>query len=133
MPALIINPLADEEFTAFAEDCARDAADPAALQTKLRERYPRAVARSRELDGERPIWYVYREGRWVQSPRHDLKATAESIVSDAERLQEIELRKLELEPQETEIHRLASQAEQLAEDIAAKARAEKEIADQLTD
>ena len=72
MPALIINPVTDKEFTAFAEQCAQGASDPATLQSRLRERYPLAVARSRELAGETAaVWYVYREGRWVP-PHRDM-------------------------------------------------------------
>ena len=41
---------------------------PAQLQRSLRERYPRAVVRARELSSEpSEVWYVYREGRWIPS------------------------------------------------------------------
>ena len=37
---------------------------------KLRERYPLAVVRPRDLSSERTaVWYVYREGSWVPSTR----------------------------------------------------------------
>ena len=66
MAVLIINPISDDEFVDFVRECAHVATAPADLQACLRQRYPNAVARSRELDGEtRPAWYVYREGRWV--------------------------------------------------------------------
>ena len=40
---------------------------PDAFQERLRERYPRAVVRQRELASEPfTIWYCYRDGRWVQ-------------------------------------------------------------------
>ena len=40
---------------------------PASLQSRLRDRYPRAVVRPRTLSGEQiEIWYVYREGYWVR-------------------------------------------------------------------
>lgn len=66
--------------------------------------------------------------------RDDLRATAESIVKDAERLKEIELRKLDLGPeQDDEANELAGQAVELADEIVDKARAEKEIADRLAD
>ncbi len=69
---LIINPLSDDEFGAFVRERARGASDPATLQAALRERYPRAVARLRELAGEdRTVWYVYREGRWIPSENKD--------------------------------------------------------------
>jgi hypothetical protein len=65
--------------------------------------------------------------------RDDLRATAENIVDDAERLKQIELRKLQLESlnDDSEAKRLASEAEQLAEEIADKAHAEKDLADQV--
>ena len=64
----------------------------------------------------------------------DLKATAESIVHDADRLKEIEQRKLNLEPSDDEeVLELAGEAEELAEDISDKARIEKQLADEVAD
>ena len=73
--------------------------------------------------------------------RDDLRATAESIVGDAERLKKIELRKLDLEssrdgaasPDDDEAEELATEAEQLAEDISAKAKMEKQLAENMTE
>jgi hypothetical protein len=67
--------------------------------------------------------------------RDDLRATAEAIVEDAEALKQIELRKLELRPDEQaeEGIELAEQAESLAEDISVKARVEKQLADEIAD
>lgn len=66
--------------------------------------------------------------------RDDLRATAENIVDDADRLKEIELRKLDLGPgHDDEANKLATQAERLAEDISDKAKAERDIADRLAD
>jgi hypothetical protein len=66
--------------------------------------------------------------------RDDLKATAESIVTDAERLKKIEQRKLDLEPtDDEEVVELAGEAERLADDISDKARAEKELADEVSE
>ena len=65
--------------------------------------------------------------------RDDLRSTAESLVDDAERLREIELQKMDLEPEQTETHRLAEKAEKLADDIAHKARAEKRLVEQAID
>jgi hypothetical protein len=68
-PTLVTNPVDDEDFTAFAEasvDAGASTADD--LQSRLRERYARAVVHARELAGERIlIWYVYRDGAWVSS------------------------------------------------------------------
>ncbi len=60
----------------------------------------------------------------------DLRATAESIADDAESLKEVELQKLELEPEDSNTRELSERAERLAQDIAAKARSEKELADE---
>ena len=38
------------------------------LQAALRETYPRAVVRAREISSEREtVWYAYRDGHWVPS------------------------------------------------------------------
>jgi len=40
------------------------------LQQRLRERYPLAAVRPRDLSSERTaIWYVYRDGHWVPPAR----------------------------------------------------------------
>jgi hypothetical protein len=66
--------------------------------------------------------------------RDDLQVTAESIVDDAERLKRIEQRKLELEPSDDEeVLELAGEAERLADDIAVKARIEKDLADEIVE
>jgi hypothetical protein len=67
-PVLIASPSDDEDFRALAEALvAAGANTPSELQLALRSRYPEAVARARDLSGERGvIWYVYREGRWTR-------------------------------------------------------------------
>ena len=40
---------------------------PIGLETRLRRIFPRAVVRSREIAGEAPAWYVYRDGGWRSS------------------------------------------------------------------
>ena len=66
--------------------------------------------------------------------REDLKATAESIVTDAERLKEVEQRKVKLQPSDDdEVKELATEAEQLADDISDKARVEKQLADEIAE
>ncbi|HVL54293.1 MAG TPA: hypothetical protein VM344_08530 [Vitreimonas sp.] len=66
-PILILNPRHDDGFVTFAERAlASGAATPEDLQAALRERYPRAVVRARDLSSESGlIWYVYRDGHWV--------------------------------------------------------------------
>ena len=42
-------------------------AEPALLEDCLRLRWPAALVRPRELEGEREeIWYVYRDGHWTR-------------------------------------------------------------------
>lgn len=66
--ALVLNPRSDAAFVAFAEAVLADGVTmPHDFQDRLRERYPRAVVRQRELASEPfTIWYCYRDGRWVQ-------------------------------------------------------------------
>jgi PAS domain-containing protein len=44
-----------------------EAATPGQLESRLRRLFPRVLVRERELSGEAPAWYVYRDGGW-QSP-----------------------------------------------------------------
>lgn len=66
--ALVLNPRNDATFVAFAEAAlARGITTPEAFQERLRERYPQAVVRLRELASEPfTIWYCYRDGRWIR-------------------------------------------------------------------
>jgi hypothetical protein len=66
-PTLIVNPADDPEFQAAAVHLTdRGLLEPTVLQDSLRERWPGAVVRPRELAGEHgQIWYVYRDGHWV--------------------------------------------------------------------
>jgi hypothetical protein len=65
-PTLVINPVTDRTFSAFAQEELERSLDAAALQLRLRTRYPHAVVHPRVLSGELiPIWYVYRDGRWT--------------------------------------------------------------------
>jgi len=68
-PTLVLNPPGDQDFAAYASRALNGGEiDPAAMQRRLRERFPHAVVRPRELVGERlQIWYVYRDGRWIRS------------------------------------------------------------------
>jgi hypothetical protein len=76
-PILVTNPADDEEFGAHAARLLEDGAGHwQALQACLRQRYPRALVRPRDLAGEHAqVWYVYRDGHWVR-PR--------AAASDAE-------------------------------------------------
>ena len=65
--SVVRNPANDSEFErAIDELLSSGVRDPGQAQARLRERYPRAVIRPRELAAEAtPVWYVYREGRWI--------------------------------------------------------------------
>jgi hypothetical protein len=67
-PVIIASPRDDDAFREFAERIvANGAAAAEALEVALRERYPKAVVRARDLAGERVVvWYVYRDGRWTR-------------------------------------------------------------------
>jgi hypothetical protein len=64
---LVLNPRDDARFVALAEGMVADGAEsPFELQARLRQDYPDAVVRARDLDGEAlSIWYVYRDGHWT--------------------------------------------------------------------
>ena len=68
-PTLILNPVADRDFIAFAEQqLDAGVSTVQEFERRLRVRYPRAAVRARELSGERTtVWYVYREGRWEKA------------------------------------------------------------------
>lgn len=67
-PTIIRNPSHDRDFERALEEALQDGSeDPAKVEARLRERYPRAVIRPRDLDAETmPTWYVYREGHWTR-------------------------------------------------------------------
>ena len=66
-PALHLNPSNDETFAAavagLLDSGLRDAP---AFERRLRESYPFALVRPRDLAHEPfVLWYVYRDGRWI--------------------------------------------------------------------
>jgi hypothetical protein len=70
-PILVVNPADDHVFAAFADVLVEDGArSTAELEDRLRPLYLNAVVHARELSSEPfVIWYVYREGRWVNTKR----------------------------------------------------------------
>jgi hypothetical protein len=68
-PTLIVNPADDRAFRAAADRLIESGLlEPTLLQDCLREQWPRAIVRPRELAGEHAqIWYVYRDGHWIHS------------------------------------------------------------------
>lgn len=66
-PTLIVNPIGDQVFAEFAAALVEHGAlSTTDLERRLRTVYPSATVHRRELVGEAVlIWYVYRDGRWV--------------------------------------------------------------------
>jgi hypothetical protein len=64
---LIVNPRDDPAFASFVQEIQAEGVDnPDDLELRLRQRYPEAVVRLRDLHAETfTIWYVYRDGHWV--------------------------------------------------------------------
>jgi hypothetical protein len=63
-PNLVTNPADDVAFRHGAEAALQEGQSVAELQVLLRQDFPRAVVRPRELDSERlVVWYVYSDGR----------------------------------------------------------------------
>ena len=65
---VVLNPRNDQDFVAYAETVlAARPATPEAFEARLRERYPSAVVRPRELASEPlTLWYCYRDGSWTR-------------------------------------------------------------------
>ena len=65
--ALVLNPRTDHDFVAYAESLlAEGQGTVAGFEARLRERYPSAVVRPRELASEPyTLWYCYRDGKWT--------------------------------------------------------------------
>lgn len=66
-------PSADATFASHVRSVmAREAfATPDDLAAHLRRLFPRVTVRERGLQGEAPVWYVYRDGRWVDEREGD--------------------------------------------------------------
>jgi len=66
-PLLIVNPRSDLRFAHLVAELTADAElKPSDLQARLRDDFPDAVVRPRELSSESTeVWYVYRDGRWT--------------------------------------------------------------------
>jgi hypothetical protein len=70
-PTLVLTPPDDEDFSSSAARLVENGVlEPEKLQHQLRERWPHALVRPRELAGEQAqIWYVYRDGHWIKPGR----------------------------------------------------------------
>ena len=72
-PILVLNPRHDLAFVQAAEALVEGGTgSPGELEAALRRDFPRVVVRPRDLSDERLVmWYVYREGHWVNGRHHD--------------------------------------------------------------
>ena len=68
-PLLFLNPAEDVTFTEHVNALmAAGVTMSAELERRLREIYPMAVVRPRDLADESfTVWYVYRDGHWVST------------------------------------------------------------------
>jgi hypothetical protein len=66
----------------------------------------------------------------MSNKRDDLRATAEDLIVDAERLKHVEERKLELDADDPQVERLADEGEQIVEEMLPKARLQRQIVDE---
>jgi hypothetical protein len=68
-PLLFLNPADDVTFRDSVDALvAEGVANAADLERRLREPYPQAVVRPRDLADESfTVWYVYRDGHWVST------------------------------------------------------------------
>ena len=76
-PILILNPQTDPAFTVDTTTAVDEIDTPHALADTLRERYPDVVVRPRTVPGGESVavWYVYRDGHWVdpEGERSDVR------------------------------------------------------------
>jgi hypothetical protein len=75
-----------------------------------------------------------RQEAWNQmpDPREDLRATEESILTDATRVVALEEKKMELDPADPKVDQLSSQIERIAGGIEDKAKAEQALSGEIT-
>ncbi len=63
---LMLNPRSDTAFVQRATDALDQSLTPDELASRLRAEYPQVVVRPRSIAAESvTVWYVYRDGRWV--------------------------------------------------------------------
>jgi hypothetical protein len=67
----------------------------------------------------------------MQDPEEDLRATSESIQDDADQLKRLEARKTSLDPTDPLVLDLSRQIESLVQRIAEKARAERDLSEEI--
>jgi len=57
-------PSSDVDFAGYVRDLAGAHLDGAALEARIRQRYPRARVHPNDLSGRDAVWYAYRDGHW---------------------------------------------------------------------
>jgi hypothetical protein len=67
-----------------------------------------------------------------QATEQDLRATEDSVQADAAELAAIEKKKSELDPGDPKVDRLSAEAVELADQVARKTRAQRDLAGDLT-
>jgi hypothetical protein len=87
-PVLVTNPVDDREFGAAAEHLLDEGIlDLDAFRARLSVAYPDVAAHPREIAAEPTlIWYVYRDGRWVNAasrPSSPVEGRIEEIQASA--------------------------------------------------
>ncbi len=148
-PTLVVNPTDDGLFAEFAQVLVDDGTVTIGeFERRLRAVYPRAAVHARLLAGEPAlIWYVYREGRWVEpgtrrpdatngarrcpTREQDLRATADSIRRDAEQVATLEEQKTVLDPADPRVVHISEKVERLAAGLQDKAVAERELVEEI--
>ena len=63
-PTITTIPSSDEAFRRLVLQTLGSAHAPDRLEARLRGLFPRVVVRERDISGEPPAWYVYRDGTW---------------------------------------------------------------------
>lgn len=63
-PAITTIPSSDEAFRKLVLQTVGSVREPDRLEARLRQLFPRVVVRERDISGEPPGWYVYRDGAW---------------------------------------------------------------------
>ena len=63
--------------------------------------------------------------------KDDLRATSEAVLDDAQRLADLEARKLSLDPADPEVDTLSREVQELVRTIGHKAAAERELAEEI--
>jgi hypothetical protein len=67
----------------------------------------------------------------MPDPREDLRATADSIILDAERLRALEVEKKTLDPADPRVDQLSEQAERVVDGLEDKTAIERRLSEEI--